>query len=261
MEKIRLNRLLARLGICSRRRADDLIKQGKVKVNGVIVRELGIKVDVDDEIVVSGKRVSAQEIKKGNFIYLAINKPIKVVTTLSDPQNRTTILDILPDNLKNKGLVPVGRLDYFSEGLLLISNDGDFVYKMTHPRFHLKKVYLVEVKGSVENKHLKIMKKGMELDGYRLAPVNVQIFKKISFNHFLLKFELIQGINRQIRRMCHKFEWKVLRLKRIKHGPIKLGNLSPGEYRYLKKEEIEICIDLMGLRPLKPPNKVNGFKK
>ena len=249
-EKIRLNRFLARSGVCSRRQADQLIKKGCVKVNGIIVTKLGTKVDIDDEVVVNGKKVSIDAFKNKRFTYIALYKPIKVVTTLSDPQKRKTILDILPENLRKLGLVPVGRLDYFSEGLLILSNDGDFVYKMTHPKFHLKKVYVVEIKGVVQDVHLEVMKKGMELKGlkYKLAPVNVKILKKIDPTHFILKFELMQGINRQIRRMCHAFGWKVLKLKRIMHGPVKLGRLKPGAFRYLKEKEIKNCLNTLGLR-------------
>ena len=248
-EKIRLNRFLARAGVCSRRQADELIKEGCVKVNGIIVTKLGTRVDIDDEVVVNGKKVSIDAFKNKRFTYIALYKPIKVVTTLSDPQKRRTILDILPENLRGLGMVPVGRLDYFSEGLLILSNDGDFVYKMTHPKFHLKKVYVVKIKGIVQDAHLKIMKNGMELKGlhYKLAPVNVQILKKIDPDHFILKFELMQGINRQIRRMCHTFGWKVLKLKRIMHGPVKLGRLKPGEFRYLKEKEIKNCLNSLGL--------------
>ncbi|GAB6888628.1 pseudouridine synthase [Desulfothermus okinawensis JCM 13304] len=245
-DKIRLNRFLARSGICSRRGADELIKKGLVKVNGVTVSQLGTKIDIDlDKVVVDGKEIPKDSFKSKKFIYIALNKPIKVVTTLRDPQNRKTVIEILPEYLRDKGLVPVGRLDYFSEGLLLMSNDGDFVFKMTHPKFHLKKIYLVEVKGNVKKEHIHVMKKGMKLDeiNYKLAPVSVSIVKKLAPDHFVLRFELMQGVNRQIRRMCHAFSWSVLRLKRIAHGPIKLGKLEPGRFRYLTKKEVDLCME------------------
>lgn len=246
-EKIRLNRYIARSGFCSRRRADELILKGVVEVNGKIVKELGVQIDAEkDIVVVQGKRIDPVPLLKKEFTYIAIYKPIKVVTTLFDPQKRRTIKDILPNNLKNIGLVPVGRLDYFSEGLLILSNDGDFVYKMTHPKFHLPKMYLVEVKGAVTQESIDIMKKGMKLEdiNYQLAPTHVEILKKYAKDRFLLKFTLMQGINRQIRRMCDQLQWKVLKLKRVMHGPIKLGKLRPGEFRFLTKKEINECIKL-----------------
>ncbi len=244
-QKIRINRYIARSGLCSRRKADELILKGVVSVNGKVVKELGVQIDVEkDVVVVQGEKIDARPLLNKNFTYIAIYKPIRVVTTLFDPQKRRTIKDLLPKNLKNIGLVPVGRLDYFSEGLLILSNDGDFVYKMTHPKFHLPKVYVVELRGVVKQEHIEIMKNGMTLEDidYKLAPTYVEILKKYSKDRFLLKFILMQGINRQIRRMCQVFKWKVLKLKRIKHGPIALGNLRPGEFRYITKKEIEQCI-------------------
>jgi len=243
-KQIRLNRAISQAGICSRRRADELIQNGQVKINGKVVTKLGIKIDLDKDVIeVQGKKITGNLLEKKKFLYITLYKPIKVVTTLSDPQNRTTIIDILPSHLKGKGLVPIGRLDYFSEGLLLLSNDGDFVFKMSHPKFHLPKVYHVEVRGNIRPNQLLIMKKGMFLKelNIRLAPVKVDIIKKNPGNRYLLKFVLVQGINRQIRRMCKTFNWKVLRLKRISHGPIVLGDLQPGEFRYLSPSEIELC--------------------
>ncbi len=242
---MRLNRAISQAGICSRRHADKLIKQGEVKVNGQVINEPGIKINIQkDTIEVLNKKITPNTLCKKTPIYLALYKPIKVVTTLSDPQNRKTIKDLLPYNLKNSGVVPIGRLDYFSEGLLLLSNDGDFVYKMSHPSFHLPKVYLVEIKGNVYPKHILAIKKGLYLKDIdiKLAPLRLDIVKKIPNNTYILKFTLEQGINRQIRRMCKVFNWKIRWLKRISHGPIKLKGLKPGKFRYLSNREIEMCI-------------------
>ncbi len=249
-EKIRLNRFIARSGICSRRKADDYIKKGLVRVNGEIIKEMGIKISpCKDKVEVEGRPISPQ-LGKAHFIYVAIYKPIKVITSLQDPRGRTTILDILPTNLRGKGLVPIGRLDYYSEGLLLLSNDGEFVHRMTHPRFHLKKIYEVHVQGIIKKEQLSSIKNGMYLPDIRkkLAPIEIEIKNSIGPHRHILFFTLIQGINRQIRRICKKFRWKILKLKRIQHGPISLGDLSPGSIRPLSRIELLQCKRELGIK-------------
>ncbi len=249
-EKIRLNRFIARAGICSRRKADEYIRQGLVRVNGKIIQEMGIKISPHSDVVeVAGRRLSSLS-KENKLLYLAMHKPVEVITTLKDPQGRTTVLDLIPMSLRDKGLVPIGRLDYYSEGLLLLSNDGEFVHRMTHPRFHLKKVYEVHIRGLVQSKHLYTIKQGMFLPeiGKKLAPVDIEIKKRMGHDKYILFFTLIQGINRQIRRMCKEVGWKIIRLKRIQHGPISLGNLPPGAIRPLSKKESYLCRRMLGLR-------------
>ncbi len=233
---MRLNKFLAHAGICSRRKADELIKQGRVKVNSKVVQTLGIKIDPNkDKVEVDDKVV----VLTNSYIYLVLNKPVEVITSLRDPQGRKTIMDFIPSSIKSKGVVPVGRLDYMSEGLVLLTNDKDLVHKLTHPRHHVPKSYIVKVKGSITEKKLKIIREGMVLnDGTVLAPVKVDVLNS-NKNIHTLKMTLFQGINRQIRRMCKDLDLVVLKLLRISIGPIKLKNLKPGKYRILSDDEVK----------------------
>ena len=233
---MRLNKFLAHAGICSRRKADELIKQGRVKVNSKVVQTLGIKIDPNkDKVEVDDKVV----VLTNSYIYLVLNKPVEVITSLRDPQGRKTIMDFIPSSIKSKGVVPVGRLDYMSEGLVLLTNDKELVHKLTHPRHHVPKSYIVKVKGSITEKKLKIIREGMVLnDGTVLAPVKVDVLNSNKKIH-TFKMTLFQGINRQIRRMCKDLDLVVLKLLRISIGPIKLKNLKPGKYRILSDDEVK----------------------
>ncbi len=233
---MRLNKFLAHAGICSRRKADELIKQGKVKVNSKVVQTLGIKIDPSkDKVEVDNKVIVLTD----SYIYLILNKPVEVITSLRDPQGRKTIMDFIPSSIKSKGVVPVGRLDYMSEGLVLLTNDKELVHKLTHPRHHVPKSYIVKVKGTITKKKLKIIREGMVLkDGTVLAPVEIDLLNSNKKIH-TLKMTLFQGINRQIRRMCKDLDLVVLKLLRISIGPIKLKNLEPGKYRLLSEDEVE----------------------
>ncbi len=233
---MRLNKFLAHAGICSRRKADELIKQGRVKVNSKIVQTLGVKIDPDkDRVEVDNKVV----VLSNSHIYIVLNKPVEVITSLRDPQGRKTIMDFIPLSMKSKGVVPVGRLDYMSEGLVLLTNDKELVHKLTHPKHHVPKSYIVKVKGSVTEEKLRIIREGMVLkDGTVLAPVEVDLLKSDKKIH-ILKMTLFQGINRQIRRMCKDLDLIILKLLRISIGPIKLGNLKTGKYRLLSEDEVK----------------------
>ncbi len=248
-KEIRLNRFIARSGLCSRRKADEYIRQGLVKVNGQTITQLGVRINPLKDRVEVDRETIAPIREERRLLYLAMNKPRGIITSLRDPQGRQTIVHILPLSLQGKGIVPIGRLDYHSEGLLLLSNDGEFVHRMSHPRFHLKKKYLVEIEGVPSAHTLAIMRKGMFLKGLRkrLAPVGVDVKKRLGPSRYLLLFTLVQGINRQIRRMCEQWGWKVTRLIRIQQGPIALGNLAPGEIRPLNSLEIKRCKAMIGL--------------
>lgn len=237
---LRLNKALSAIGFCSRRKADELIKQGKIKINGKLVTEPGIKVDPEsDKVQVQGKKVDIFTPAEMDYTYILLNKPIQVICSTHDPQGRETVLDILPESLRKKKLVPAGRLDYMSEGLLLLSNDGDFINKITHPGFETPKKYLVRIKGDVDNEKVKELENGMTLhDGERLAPVEVDKIKKEKTNTFLMQLILHQGKNRQIRRMCRDLNLTILKLQRTKQGPIELTSLRPGEFRYLTDKEV-----------------------
>ena len=245
---MRLNKFLARAGVCSRRKADELIAQGQVQLNGQVVTKLGQKLDpARDNVVVAGKKISAKPVLKKKFTYILLNKPIKVITTLKDPQGRKTIVSLLPKNLQKQRLFPVGRLDYYSQGLIIMTNDGELTLRMTHPRWEHPKTYQVLVKGKINQRKIDIMSKGMVLkEGEKLAPVKVKIIWQKPDLTFL-QMTLIQGVNRQIRRMCRDLELTVLKLERTAQGPVSLGTLKPGQWRYLYPEEIRALRHSVGL--------------
>ncbi len=246
-EPVRLNKALAAAGICSRRAADDLIVQGAVSVNGSVVTTPGVKVTVGkDAVAVNGVGVTL-DVSRTTFTYVVINKPVRVVTTVNDPQGRTTVLDLLPQEMKNARLFPVGRLDFFSEGLLLLTDDGELTYRLTHPKWHLPKVYRVRVRGKVADTALRTMRSGMTLsEGEELAPVKVNVLRE-ERGVTTLELHLIQGVNRQIRRMCRDLDLTILSLKRFRHGPIDLGNLDRGAARFLDHSEIALLRRATGL--------------
>lgn len=206
-------------------------------VNGTLADSPGLKVDPDsDEVLVNGKPAALPGRSEG--VTLILNKPVEVVTTASDPQGRKTVLDLLPDEIKELRPFPVGRLDYFSEGLLLLTTDGDLCYRLTHPKWHLPKVYEVTIRGNVPQSAVKIMRDGMTLkDGEKLAPARVFVKKPVAGAQ-VLEITLIQGVNRQIRRMCQDLELTILRLSRIRQGALSLGNLKRGMWRELTAEEL-----------------------
>jgi len=230
MEK-RLQKILAEMGIASRRHAEELITGGRVTVNGRVAT-LGMKADPEkDHIKLDGKLLRGREPK----VYLIFNKPTGVVTSLSDPEGRPTIADYL--NRIRYRIFPVGRLDYDSEGLLLLTNDGDFAHAILHPSREIPKTYLVKVKGVPDEKVLNKMRTGVRLEDGRTAPAKVQTLKTTE-NNTWLEITIHEGRKRQIRRMLEYTGHPVLKLKRIKIDGIALGNLPPGEYRYLKPEEV-----------------------
>lgn len=240
--RIRLNRAIAATGFCSRRKADDLIDKGRVKINGVPVNKKSIFVTLSDQIEIDNVPL----VRPTENIYIMINKPVGVVCTLSDPQHRKTVLDILPDRYKKGRIFPVGRLDFFSEGLLILTNDGELAHKMMHPSMHMTKNYEVIIRDRIDMEKIRQMEKGMLLeDGTRLAPVEATVRYSRDGNT-ILHLTLYQGINRQIRRMCALLDLVILRLRRIAQGPLRLGNLSSGEARPLKKEELEALEGFLG---------------
>lgn len=235
----RLNKAIATRGVCSRRKADELIFAGKVKVNGVVENNPARATFESDEIEIDGRAIAAPVEK----VYYMLNKPVHRVSTVKDPQGRGTVLDLFPDDIRKKRIFPVGRLDYFSEGLLLLTNDGDLAYKLTHPSFEKDKVYEVRLRGFVSDSALAEMRNGMILsDGTAVAPVKVER-RALPRGQTLLTMKLRQGINRQIRRMCEKFDFTILSLKRISEGGVKLGDLKSGQYRALTEQEIAALKD------------------
>ncbi len=234
---VRINKAIAGAGFCSRRKADELIAAGRVRLNGEIVSEPGVKVDPStDVLAVDGKKIqlAADEPQ----LVLMLHKPIEVVTTANDPEGRKTVLDLLPQELVARRPFPVGRLDFYSEGLLLLTTDGDLAYRLTHPKWHQSKIYRLRVRGKVSPEAIKAMQSGMQLEeGETVAPIGVKVVRE-SERDTVLELTLMQGVNRQIRRMCRDLELVVLRLQRISLGPLQLGNLGSGKWRELSTEEL-----------------------
>ncbi len=245
---LRLNKALALAGVASRRGADALIQAGRVAVNGAPVTEPGTRIDpAADRISVDGKAITVPGSSGAapGFTYLLLHKPIQVVSTAKDPQGRTTVLDLVPPAYRGKRLFPVGRLDYFSEGMLLLTDDGELTLRLTHPRYHLPKVYHVRVKERPGPETLDIMRRGMRLtEGEELAPVEVRMLPGFDPT---MEITLHQGINRQIRRMCRDLRLTILNLRRVRSGPIALGDLPKGKARELSADEIAALRGAVGL--------------
>jgi 23S rRNA pseudouridine2605 synthase len=222
----RLQKVLARLGFGSRRVSEDLIAEGRVTVNGDVAA-LGRRVDVDtDEVAVDGAVVG---IRPG-LVYYLLNKPTGVITTADDPQGRPTVVEMVPAEPR---VFPVGRLDADSEGLLLLTNDGDITHRLTHPSFGVEKEYLTSVKGAPSRGAVRRLREGIELDDGTTAPARVT-----AVDDSLLRITIHEGRNRQVRRMCDAIGHPVIRLVRTRIGPIVDHRLKPGEWRELSREEV-----------------------
>ena len=231
MEK-RLQKILAEMGIASRRKAEEMIIEGRVTVNGKVAT-IGMKADLNrDHIKLNGKLLIRPEPK----VYLIVNKPKGVVTSLHDPEGRPTIKDFLK-GVKYR-VFPVGRLDYDSEGLLLLTNDGNFTHTVLHPSKKIPKTYLVKVREVLEDDEIEKLRKGIRLEDGVTAPAKVKRIRKTENNSWL-EITLHEGKKRQIRRMLDKVGHPVLKLKRIRINGIELGNLESGKYRYLMPDEVD----------------------
>lgn len=230
---MRLQKYMAMCGVASRRKSEEIILQNRVKVNGVVVNELGARIDPDsDRIQVDNKIIKIQKQK----IYVVLNKPEGYVTTMSDEFNRPKVIDLL-SNIKQR-IYPVGRLDYDTSGLLLLTNDGDLTYKLTHPKHEVVKTYVARIKGKPSSKSLNAFRNGLDIDGYVTAKASIKILKSYS-NSTLVEVKIHEGKNRQIRKMCEKISHPVIDLKRIAMGIIQLGNLEEGKWRYLSDRELK----------------------
>lgn len=226
----RLQKYMASCGIASRRKCEELILSGRVKVNGNVISELGYKVSQDDKVYLDEK-VIFPEINK---VYIALNKPTGYVSTVSDERGRKTILDLID---VNERIYPIGRLDYDTSGLILLTNDGDIYNKIIHPREEKVKVYVAEIKGILSQSEIKSFNNGLDIGYYITAPAKIKIIKTHE-NTSEVEIIIHEGKNRQIRRMCEKINHKVIKLKRISVGKIFLGNLKEGKWRYLSQDEI-----------------------
>ena len=233
----RLQKYLANSGVASRRKCEELILQGKIQVNGNVVSELGIKVDPEkDKISFNGKEIK----KTQKHIYILLNKPIGYVTTADDQFGRDTVLDLV--KIKER-IVPVGRLDMYTSGALILTNDGDFVYKVTHPKHEIEKTYTVTLKGIVTNDEVERLRKGVKIDDYitkeaRVNILKIDMEKKVS----RLEITIHEGKNRQVRKMCEAIDKKVLALHRSKIGSIGVKDIELGKWRYLRKQEVQKLI-------------------
>lgn len=235
MEKQRLQKYLASSGIDSRRKCEQLILEGKVEVNGKTVLELGTKIDPEiDEVKYNGKIVKPEEEK----VYILLNKPIGYVTTVKEQFGRDKIIDLVK---VNKRLVPVGRLDMYTSGAIILTNDGEFVNKLTHPKNEITKTYNVTIAGKIKEEEIKKLENGIEIEGgYVTKPAEVKILK-IDEQKNISRIQIIihEGKNRQIRKMCKAINKKVLALHRSKIGNIGVKDLKVGTWRYLTKKEVE----------------------
>lgn len=237
----RIQKVLSQWGIASRRNAEKMILAGRIQLNGQAAK-LGDKVDLTaDVLLVDGKVVKASHRPKQ--IYLLLNKPVEVVSTCKDPQNRETVIKLLPINLRQgTGIHPVGRLDYASSGALILTNDGELTLGLTHPRYHLPKTYLVELSRPPLGKDLACWRKGVILDGSKTLPAKINVVKS-DVTGKTIKIVLTEGRNRQIRRVAQQLGYQIKRLHREAIGSINLnssvmGELSSGEYRHLSSTEV-----------------------
>ena len=229
--KQRLQKILSRAGITSRRKAEGLIFAGRVKVDGKVIKELGTKVDPQTQFI----EVDGHPLEIPPLVYLMLYKPRNYLTTLSDPLGRPKVTDLLK-NLSMR-VFPVGRLDFDAEGLLLLTNDGEFANLLIHPRYKVPKTYLVKIKGIPTHNVLKKFKNGIKLKDGKTLPAQVKVIRTLK-NNTWLELTIREGRYRQIKRMCAAIGHPVLRLKRIRIGPLSLGHLRPGEYRFLTPKEI-----------------------
>ena len=231
IKTLKLNKYIAQCGVCSRRKADELILSGVVFVNGKKVENLGEIVTSKDKVVVDGNLI-----KPDNFVYIRFYKPAGYITSLNDEKGRKTIYDILPDEVKK--LKPVGRLDKDTSGLLIMTNDGDFINSLTHPKIKIPKVYKVVVEGKMTRQKVLELEKGIEIEKGNIADAQVDCVDVLS-DTTVLQITLYQGLNRQIRKMCQKVGHEVVTLKRIKHANVVLDGLKRGAFKYINQKQIK----------------------
>ena len=224
---IRLNKFIANSGVCSRRKADEWIKEGRVRVNGEVVKNLGGKIDPEkDRVEIDGNRVLLPE----EEIIILFNKPINCLTTVSDPFHRKTVIDYVRVPYR---IYPVGRLDYDTEGLILLTNSGELAFRLMHPKYEIDKVYRVTLEKPITSEMVHSLESGVEIDSKNLVSAKV----KVQSPH-TIEVAIHQGKNRQVKRMVQAVGNKVIALKRIRFGFLELGSLQPGKWRFLNKEEI-----------------------
>lgn len=244
--KMRLQKYLSHAGIASRRAAETMIEEGKVKVNGKVCKELGTQVDPDkDKVEVEGRVIEGV----ASLIYLIVNKPQGYITTLDDPEGRPIITDLIPPGMPR--VYPVGRLDWDSDGAVLLTNDGDLTNLLTHPSHEIEKTYAVKINGVIEEnaKELAALRAGVEIEpGVVTKPAVVKVGRQTDKNTWL-EFRISEGRNRQIRRMCEAVGYRVSRLRRVAIGPLTIKGVRSGQYRALDSEEVRSLYNAVGQRP------------
>ncbi len=228
---MRLQKFLAEANVASRRKSEEIILEGRVKVNGEVIKSLGTKVESEKDVVfVDNKEVKIEE----NLIYVILNKPLNCVTTVKDQFGRKSVLDYVSE-IKER-IYPVGRLDYDTSGLLILTNDGELTFKLTHPKHYVEKTYIARVDKLPKEKELERFRNGLLIDGKMTSKAKIRVIDKKSF---ILEIKIYEGRNRQVRKMCAEIGANVKELKRIKIGNLELGNLKSGQYRKLSESEVK----------------------
>ena len=228
---MRLQKYMASCGIASRRKCEALILEGKVTVNGEVIQTLGTQVEPGDVVCYEGQPITLEE----EYVYYMLHKPAGYVTTVQDEKQRQTVLDLISD--EKHRVFPIGRLDYNTSGLLLLTNDGELTYALTHPKHHVNKCYEVKVKGQLTDQAQKALRSGVMIDGRMTYPAELRIIKQTKHTT-LFYLTIHEGRNRQVRRMCEAVGYPVLSLKRVAIGKLTLGDLALGAYRSLTKDEV-----------------------
>ena len=234
MDEIRLQKFLANQGVCSRRKAEEHILNGDVQVNGKTVTQLGTKIIPNkDEVIFQGKKITLSNDKK---VYILLNKPIGYVTTTKDQFGRDTVLDLVK---VKESILPVGRLDMYTSGAIILTNDGEFIYKITHPKYEIEKTYNVTLKGKITDEDVQKLRDGVEIEDYTSGKAKVRILKiDEEKNISRLEITIHEGNNREVRKMCDAVGKKVLALHRSKIGNIGVKDIKLGQWRYLKEKEV-----------------------
>lgn len=253
---VRINKYFTDCGILSRRAAEAEISAGKVKVNGKIA-ELGQKIDPKKDVIeYKGERIKPKSAKR--FTYVMLNKPCGYLTTMSDDRGRQCVAELVAD--VGTRVYPVGRLDMYSDGLLLFTDDGELANMLTHPKHEIPKIYHVKVRGAKDDKKIEALGKAMEIDGYKIEPVKVELVS-VRDDACVLKMTLYEGRNRQIRKMCENVRLEVMSLRRVAIGKITLGELPQGKWRYLSGAEVKYLKDSMKTAKAKLEKKANDKEK
>lgn len=230
----RLQKFLAEAGVASRRKAEEFIVDGKVKVNGKVVKELGTKIDpMKDEVLYLDQKISKKDIK---MVYIMLHKPEGYVTTSKEQFGRPGVMDLIRDIPER--IFPVGRLDYDTSGLLLLTNDGDLTFKLTHPKHDVDKTYEVKLYGTPDDMDLQMFRRGVYIEGRQTKPAKMQILEK-GERQSTVEIILHEGRNRQVRKMCEAIKHPVAQLKRVATGELKMGDLPKGKHRHLTEKEVK----------------------